>query len=655
DGGSQEIEFTMPSYIGSVKTMVVAGYEGAYGKTEKVSAVRKPLMVLATLPRVLGPEELVTLPVTLFTGEKNLQKVNIEVRTKGPVSIRGENVKTLSLAGKSDVTVDFELAVNPETGVASVEVIASSGSFKSTDVIEIQVRNPNLPVTKVQESLLEKKKTWTAAITPTGISGTNSALLEISSLPPINLGSRMRYLLQYPHGCIEQTTSSVFPQLYVDKVKVLTEPEREVIDRNVKAGIERIKSFVQSDGGFGYWPGMSESSDSWGTSYAGHFLVEAEAKGYYVPNDLIMRWRTYQINKAREWRRNETYWNSDLVQGYRLYTLAIAGAPELGAMNRLREEKNLSPAAAWMLASAFAVAGQLEAAEKLIKDLPLSVKAYRELGYTYGSALRDKALILETLVLLNDKTRGFEILKEISTALGDQGYWMSTQESAMCLRAVGMYAGRQKQGDMNFTYKIGNEKAVNATTGLPFAQVQIPITGVKENRVEIINNGEGVLFTRLLISGTPARGDEQAEAKELTLKVQYTDARGNAIDPSRLEQGSEFIAQVTVSHPGVRGLYENLALSQVFPSGWEINNLRLEGTEQLVETSGFRYQDIRDDRVLTYFNLAPREEKTFRVLITAAYAGDYYLPSVSCEAMYDGSIYARTKGQVVSVVKPVTQ
>jgi alpha-2-macroglobulin len=651
ENGTQEIKFIMPEYIGSVKTMVVAGYEGAYGKVEKVSAVRKPLMVLATLPRVLGPQELVKLPVTLFTAEKNLRNVKIDIKVKGPVFVKGPASKSIGMAENSDLTIDFDLGVNAETGVASVEVIATSGNFRSTDVIEIQVRNPNLPVTKVDEFLLEENKKGNTSFTPFGMTGTNSATLEISALPPINLESRMRYLLQYPHGCIEQTTSSVFPQLYLDQVKVLTQPEKDVIQKNVKAGIERLRSFVQADGGFGYWPGSAESSDSWGTSYAGHFLIEAEGKGYYVPADLLRRWKNFQKNKALAWRRNDAYDNSDLIQGYRLYTLALSGTPELGAMNRFREEGKLSATAAWMLASAYAISGQQDAARQLITNLPVAVKPYRELAYTYGSDLRDQALILETLILLDDKVKAFEVLKEVSSALGDHGRWLSTQETAMCLRSVGAFAGRQKRGELKFSYHIGHGKTVNASTGLPFAQIQIPVAGLKQQDIQVENTSGGVLFARLISTGTPAQGDEADAANQLVLKVKYTDGDGNPLDPSALEQGTEFIAEVAVSHPGIRGGYENMALSQVFPSGWEINNLRLQDSEEQLKTGAFRFQDIRDDRVYTYFDLAPREEKIFRVLITAAYAGTYYLPAASCEAMYDRSIYARNKGRSVSVVQ----
>lgn len=646
-GGSNEHKFVMPQYIGSVKTMVVAGYEGAYGSTEKATPVRKPLMVLATLPRVLGPEEKLKLPVTLFTMDKNIRNVKVEIKTSGPLKLR-ENSQTVNMVG-ADQTIEFDLSVLATLGMGKVEVIATSGNFKASDVIDIEIRNPNPPITKVQEAILEAGKTWNVNVTGAGMPGTNTATLEVSSLPPINLGQRMQYLLQYPYGCIEQTTSSVFPQLYLDQVKVLTDGERSMIQANVKAGIERLKSFHQRDGGFGYWPG-AENADSWSTTYAGHFLVEAEAKGYLVPNDMLKRWKKYQRTKAQAWRRNQEAYSSELIQAYRLYSLALAGDPELGAMNRLREQTNLPSTAAWMLAAAYAKAGQPEAAKSLVANISTSVKPYQEMAYTYGSDLRDKAIILETLVLLGDRTKGFELLKDISASLSNSSYWMSTQTVAWCLKSVGAFAGTEKRGALKFNYSY-NGKDATASTELPIAQVPVQVDGVKSNALKVVSESAGTLYVRLIAEGIPARGEETEEFNNLNLTITYTDVDGRMIDPAQLEQGKEFIASVTVSNPGMRGPYKNLALNQIFPSGWEINNLRLDEAESRLGGDVPTYQDIRDDRVYTYFDLGTNQRKTFQVMLTASYVGTYYLPAVSCEAMYDRSIYARRKGQVVEVVK----
>jgi uncharacterized protein YfaS (alpha-2-macroglobulin family) len=441
--------------------------------------------------------------------------------------------------------------------------------------------------------------------------------------------------------------------LYLHQVKVLTEIEKSNIQRNVTVAIERLRSFLQRDGGFGYWPG-ADQSDTWGTTYAGHFLIEAEALGYFVPDDILKRWKKYQKNKANEWRRDDRYYNSDLMQAYRLYTLALANAAEIGAMNRLREQGNLTSTAAWMLAASYAKAGQPESAKKIIEKLSMIVKPYRELGYSYGSDIRDKALIMETLVLLKEKSKAFEILNDLSKYLSNNNYWMSTQETAFCLKAIGSFVGMDKRGELKFAYTI-NGKTIRATTELPVAQVSIPINGLKSQAIQVTSESTGPLYTRLIMEGTPAQGNEENEASNMNISVRYTTPEGAELDVSNLEQGTEFMAEVVVQHTGIRSWYENVALSQVFPSGWEINNLRLTDDENLVKSSPYNYQDIRDDRVYTYFSLGVGNSHTFRVMLTASYAGTFYLPATSCEAMYDKSIYARRKGQVVQVTKRVTQ
>src|SRR5690606_31350015 len=121
---------------------------------------------------------------------------------------------------------------------------------------------------------------------------------------------------------------------------------------------------------------------------------------------------------------------------------------------------------------------QFEAAKELVAGLNTNVKSYRELSYSYGSAVRDKALILETLVLLNDRTKAFEVLKEISQELSDPQRWMSTQESAMCLKAVAAFAGSEKRGDLSYTYTV-NGKATRVVSKQPLSQIMLPVADGK--------------------------------------------------------------------------------------------------------------------------------------------------------------------------------
>lgn len=644
--GKQEHRFRMPNYIGSVRFMVVSGYEGAYGSAEKTVPVRKPLMVLATLPRILRPEDKLKLPVTLFSMDKNIRQVKVEVKTKGPVQIK-QPVQSVGITGE-DLTFDFDLTVLPATGKATIEVIASSGKVSASDVVHIDVRNPDIPVTKTYGVVVDAGQNYTIQYKPIGMAGTNRVMLEASNLPPLNLGQRLEYLMQYPYGCMEQTVSAAFPQLYLNEVKELTPGERNMVQRNVQATVERLKSFQHRDGGFAFWPG-GEDTDSWATSYAGHFLAEAERKGYPVPPDMMNKWKRFQRNRAQSWRKSEEPYSSELIQAYRLYTLAASGNTDLSSMNRLRQQV-AQTTARWMLAAAYAKAGQPEAARNLIDKLPASSAPYQELAGSYGSDLRDKAIMLETYILLNEREEAFELVKEISEKLNQTDYFMSTQTIAWCLKSVSQFVMGEKHDQLKFRYTFGG-KEKEVITQLSYAEITLPSADVPAS-LQITNTSSSRLFVRLISVGTPLRGEETEEWRNLSLTVDYLDLQGRPADVSRLEQGTQFVASVTVTNLR-RSALKNIALAQVFPSGWEIVNLRLDEAESSAGGDRPNYQDIRDDRVYTHFDLHAGGRKTFRVLLTAAYAGTYYLPAVVCEAMYDPSVYARKKGFPVSVIKPV--
>jgi uncharacterized protein YfaS (alpha-2-macroglobulin family) len=649
EGETNTHNLSLQPYVGSVRVMVVAGEEGAYGQAEKAVPVKQPLMLLGTLPRVLGPGESVSLPVSVFAMEEGIRNVNVSIKQNELISLAGESSQQLSFSRPDDKTAYFDLQVQPRVGAGKVSIQATSGSHKASYEMDIPVRNPNPPITEVYQTIIPAGQNWKQNFAALGMAGTNTAYLEVSNLPSFNVARRLKYLVSYPYGCIEQTTSSAFPQIYVQSTTEIDAHNKQSIERNIKAAIERLKGFQHSSGGFGYWPGAHDSDD-WGTTYAGHFLIEAANRGYAVPEDMLKRWKKYQKQKAENWQRNSRY-NDDLNQAYRLYTLALANAPETGAMNRFREQRNLSTAAQWRLAAAYALAGQKEVGLAMVAKLSKEVAAYNDPGDTYGSALRDQAMILETLLLLDQETEAMDLVMKISGALGEDS-WMSTQTTAFCLIAGGkLYEKNKASGNLEFSYTL-NGKTERGSTALPLARKEVSIADKGSNQLALSNSGKGKLYARIFVTGTPLNGDETNAENHLNLSVAYRDMQGNPIDPASLEQGTDFMAEVSVSNPGTRGSYKNLALSQIFPSGWEIHNARMDGPlANQSQKSAFDYQDVRDDRVYTFFSLNAREKKTFRVLLNASYSGKFYLPAVSCEAMYDNSISARKAGNWVTVGK----
>src|SRR5690554_6753720 len=157
-GSSAKHKISVPNYIGSVRTMVIAGQDGAYGSTEKTTPVKKPLMVLATLPRVLGPKEKVQLPVNVFAMDQKVKNVKLQVKTNDLVKVVGSAQKQITFNNVGDQVVNFNLEVGTNTGAAKVEVIATSGNEKSSYLIDIEVRQPNLPITVFNAGSIDRNE-----------------------------------------------------------------------------------------------------------------------------------------------------------------------------------------------------------------------------------------------------------------------------------------------------------------------------------------------------------------------------------------------------------------------------------------------------------------------------------------------------------------
>lgn len=645
---SKTHSFIMPQYVGSVRTMVVARHGEAYGSAEKATPVRQSLMVLGTLPRVVGPKEKIKLPVNVFAYSASVKDVKVKITVNDKLKITGASTKNISFSEEGDQLVEFDLEAPELTGIAKVKIEATGGGEKAVHEIELDVRNANPPVTKTTTEMVKPGESTNFSVATIGVKGTNSAALEVSSLPAINLESRLKYLIRYPHGCVEQTTSGAFPQLYLNSLMELNSQQVERTERNVKAAIDRLRSFQTSAGGFTYWPGNTEESD-WGSSYAGHFLVEAKRKGFNV-GAMLNEWKSYQKKRAARWNRSDAkyYSRSDLQQAYRLYTLALAGAAEMGIMNRLREDEQLSTQAKYVLASAYAAVGLQDAAQNLIASANTEVKPYREFGYTYGSSKRDEAMMLETMALLKDYERALPLMKTVAANLNSQR-WLSTQETAYSLMAISrLVENNDSQEPINFMMVYGSD-----TKDFQSDEVMVT-TDLKQQygntkTLEVKNTSKQMLFVTVTQEGVPAIGAEENGENELKMSVIYMDKNGNAVNPTDLPQGTDFIASVKITNPGMRGDLKEMALTQIFPSGWEIQNSRMDETTAFYSADKADYLDIRDDRVYTYFDLQKGKTKTFNVVLTATYAGEFYQPAVRCEAMYDNSVYAQKAGQWVKV------
>ena len=679
-GAQATHQIDMPRYLGAVRVMVVAGSQGAYGSTDTSVFVRQPLMVLPTLPRVIGPGEEVAVPVSVFVSDPSIKEVTLSIEPGELFTPIGANSLRLQFSGPAEQLGMVWLKAADRLGKAHVHVTASSGEQRAESDIFIDVRSSNPPTTVAVSRVLQPGDTWSTQVLPHGIPGTNQAMLEVSRMPALDLESRLQYLIQYPHGCLEQTTSSVFPQLYLSSLLQLGPARQEQIEANIRQGIERLRWFQLSNGGFSYWPGASggfasgslEGYALWATTYASHFLIEAEKAGYELPPTMRSNFMRNLRNTAEQWTPVGGG-GSTLDQAYRLYVLALAGQPEVGAMNRLRETAHLPDTERWILAATYKLAGLADLADSLVAGLRADAVAEPHGAppdYTFRSELRDRAMVLQSLLALGRLDESADLIKAISSELASQG-WYSTQSVAYSLMAIAKVAGAAPGDSFTFEHDFGTAMT-RVVSHSPVYQAKIATLPAAGRAVSIHNTSQRALFVTIATRGIPAAGMEDSGSSGLALQVTYTDEDGNALDMSRLTQGSDFLAHVEVRNVTAHRI-DNIALTHIFPAGWEIHNDRMDnagaggsreeaaparnpwmfpnGSRHAAQAS-VDYTDIRDDRVLQYFGLGAGESIRFETHLNAAYRGRYYLPSVLAEAMYDATKNAHTGGQWTSVAGP---
>ncbi len=658
-GQSKTETFDMPQYVGAVRVMVVAASSPlsaaqqktsqqsgtAYGIAERSIQVKSDLMVLGTVPRTLSPDDEIVIPVSVFSYKEGKRSVRVNINTEGNIALlpNTPNFIDVNFDKPGDKVVEFKAKASSLPGAVKFKISASSKGLKDAfNETGLEIRSSAIPVTKTTTELLAANRTWEQNFALPGRNGTNTLAIEFSRIPPIALESRLGFLIQYPHGCLEQTTSTVFPQLYLDKVLTLNDDELKKTRSNITIGIEKLAGFQLYNGGLAYWPGNSDVND-WGTSYAGHFLAEAQRAGYSVPQSLLENWISYQRKKAADWSGTESY--EILSQAYRLYTLALAGAADIGSMNRLMERNNLPTAASWRLAAAYWHAGQRETARSLTRKTPVTVTSYRELSRTFGSDFRDKAMILETMGLIGDDSRAKNLLEEIAAVLSSDK-WLSTQETAYALIAILPFTQNRDNAGIITVESTLQGQTRTITFRSPIMKLDLGNISGTEAQIVLKNKSAIQVYTRLVTKGLPEEGSEPALKEGLSLDVKYLDTKGKTIDPLTLPLGEDMDIKVTVTNISPSTVSE-IAVVHLLPASWEIINTRVgeDGSSNQNSQTGYKYQDIRDDRIMTYLDLSSGKNKVINFRVNRTYAGNYFMPAIHAYAMYDESIRALIPGK----------
>ena len=679
--GEAEFSVDVPQFSGDLRVMAVAYKDNAFGSANSNLKVADPIVISTGVPRFLTPGDLVELPVNLSNTTANVAVVTARLSLTGPLTADSLSTRKLTLQPGREARTTFRVRAGQAIGPGAVVVTVNGMNETFTEKTEVTVR----PAASLQKTtisgIVAGGKTATIRLAGQFLPGTARSSMTLSRSPVAQYGRELAYLLGYPHGCIEQTISKAFPQLYFPEtsdrdlakqlssnVYFIRSGESDLNPAtNVRQAVQTVESLQLQNGGFAMWPG-SKTVDVWASVYALHFLTEAQEAGYEVRQAVVSSAIDYVTtltnNPATEEMVTYDATGGQLVRKmasrtsiYGLYALAVAGKPNRPAMNYYKGAAlqktgtTLTTDSRYLLASTFFRIGDTRSYTALLPKQFSDNTTTRQTGGSYASPLRNLALVLDALVDTDRSNLQIPVLaRQLSAALRQSTY-LNTQEAAFAFLALSKLA-RQNAGSTATAVLSAGGKSVGNMTGASLNLTRVPINVPLTLRA----SGSGTVYYFGQSEGVPVSGKVRAEDNGLQVRRQYLTRDGQPITGA-IRQNDLVVVRVTVvSQNGLK--VENVVITDLLPAGLEVENPRLTETRDMpwLKNAGTGtappdrpdHFDLRDDRINFYTN-AGSAPRTFYYLARAVSKGRFVLGPVSADAMYNGD-YRSYNGAGVLVV-----
>jgi uncharacterized protein YfaS (alpha-2-macroglobulin family) len=678
ESGKARVSFQLPENLTSFRIMAVAvDHDERFGSADTRIIVKKPVTLKVSLPRFAHVGDTFRAGVVVINQSGQDGEVICSLKADG-ITILGDNIKKARLAEGASLEIPYELkAARP--GVATFTFAAFLGKHQDGVVEKIPIKYPATTETFGTYGVVSKQPRQEAVLPPDKIwPGIGGMDVTFASTAMTNLQDGIEYLLTYPYGCIEQTSSRLFPLIGLHemilefKVQGLDDAE---IRRRIAIGVDRICSMQTAAGGFGYWPGSSYDNP-WASAYALFLLLQVRDAGHPVSSEVLDRAANYLLQYTSQGGGDVYGLSSNTLA---LVSLAMAGRPNTQAMERLYENtKTLPIFAKAFLAYAYTLAKEdsrwksrtllqqiLNQAVEEADTVHFKEENANYLGALMHTDIRTDAIVMWLLcrvepkhLLLPKLTRGL-----MKSRL--KGRWSNTQENAWALLALGKYlkAVENEKPDFVATIQLGYKELLRQSfqgRSTQSVQASLPIdqlleaSGGKEQMVTIQKQGPGILYYRLGITYAPARLDIPAMDRGMTMERKYEVIQGPEISGQgeevwQYKVGAYVKVTLTMRMPQPRCF---LAVDDPLPAGFEHVNESFATTAKFsVGGHRFDYAEKRDDRALAFSDNLSAGTYQYIYVIRATTPGTYILPPGKVEEMYHPEVFGRTCSQVVSVVK----
>jgi uncharacterized protein YfaS (alpha-2-macroglobulin family) len=650
--GTAKFTIDVPQFSGDLRIVAVAAKDNAFGMGIANMKVGDPLVVSTALPLFLSPNDEILVPVTLTnTTEKNAE-AKVQIGTSGAMELVGENAQSVSVPAGDERQVFFKAKAKNEIGTALVNVEVNGLGEKFTEKIDMTVR-PSTSLLKTSGSgLVEAGKSANIDMKADYIQNSVKGKLIISRSPVVEFAKSLNYLVMYPYGCVEQTVSTAFPQIYfADLIDDLYSTQagsnyaKQNAYFNVQEAIRKLQTMQLYDGSLSYWQGGSYAS-WWGTAYAAHFLIEARKAGFEVDTKFLNQIYSYLGSQVK---RKETYIYEYFDNGnvrkatriapketfYSLYVLALAGRQDVATMNYYKANQQLmSLDSKYLLATAYYHVGDQASYRKLLPQSFSGEKSITALGGSFHSYIRDEAIALNALIETDPQNAQIGIMARHLAQQMKQAAYLNTQENAFGLLALGKLA--KKAGESNATATV---YADGSKVGEVSGESLVLNKQVQGKQVKIDAQG-GNLYYFWELEGLNTTGEYKEEDSFLKVRKEFYDRNGNRISGNTFKQNDLVVVKITLQSNG--GSVPNVVITDMLPAGLEIDNPRLGGVgvNWIKNASEAEHFDFRDDRINIFTSASPSTIQSFYYVCRAVSRGTFKMGPVSADAMYNGEYHS---------------
>jgi len=657
DQGEGTIELPVPDFNGQLRLMAQAWSDTAFGNGETKMLVAAPMVVELSTPRFMGSGDTSMLALDLTNLSGQPQTLNVNFSANKLISLdNAQNSSSVTLNNGQRRTLTIPVKALNGFGQGDVQVLVTGMKLPNETFPDyhrswtIGVRPAFSAENRHYDAVVKAGESWSLPADATSDLNRDSlqANLLVSSEPPLDLARYISELFAYPYGCLEQTTSGLYPSLYANSLQlrawgIKTNSDEERHNR-IDVGIARLLGMQKENGGFGLWSNTSDE-EYWLTAYVTDFLVRATEQGYSVSSDSLSK-ANKRLQRYLQDGTQIQEGDGDFAEASRFAVQAYAGlvlarqhqAP-LGSLRELfdKRDKAQSGLSLVQLGVALKLMGDEPRAEKAI-SAGMAKKRTSAWLHDYGSEIRDNAQILSLLTennLLQDKQE--KLMFSLSETLNGHR-WLSTQESnSLFLAGRGVMAKAQTPWQVTLD---GQSQAQNGTA----AWDRHFNDGQLQQGVGFHNTGNSTVYARFNLVGYPTHASAPVSNK-LHISREFLGLDGKPAAMESLKSGQLVLVHLDVYAD--EGVPDALVVDML-PAGLELENQNLSNSSaSLTDASNnvqellmnmreanIKHQEFRDDRYVAAVSLDSERHMTLLYLARAVTPGSYNVPAPQIESMY---------------------